>query len=89
MVDGDLVVGGFTDQCLLNSYIRCHPESLEDVILVVEVMGKVFGKPSLQSRHAAMYFLNETITLALNYCGCTRYQAWGVPDFMESSLQAR
>lgn len=40
VVDRDLAVGGLIDQCLLNTYIRCHPESLADVILAVEVMEK-------------------------------------------------
>lgn len=66
MVDRDLVVGGFIDQCLLNSYIRCHPESSEDAILAAEVMEKVFRKPSLQSGHVAVDFLTETITAALD-----------------------
>ena len=45
MVDRNLVVGGFVDQYLQNSHIRCYPESLEDVTLVEEVKENVFRKP--------------------------------------------
>ena len=54
-------MGGLIDQYLLNSCIRCHPESLEDVVLAAEIMEKVFRKPSLLSRHVAVYSFSETI----------------------------
>ena len=52
-------MGGLIDQYLLNSYIRCHPESLEDVVLTAELMEKVFRKPRLLSKHVAVYYFSE------------------------------
>lgn len=33
-------LGGLIDQYLLNSYISCHPESSEDIVLTAEIMEK-------------------------------------------------
>lgn len=40
-------MGGSFDQYLLNSYMGCHPESLEDVILAAEVVERILRKPRL------------------------------------------
>ena len=34
------LLGRLIDQYLLNSYIRCHPESSEHIVLAAEIMEK-------------------------------------------------